>query len=141
MSGLLLDTDPAAFACTVLESLGWPARPLRAASGWSNHVWLAPAHVVRISSGRFRDAYAHELAVLKMLPDAVPHAQAVAYGRAGRREWMVLQRVPGRPLTQVWAGMSEFQRQLLHFPPRSGSPDPWGHLQALLESGNRWARF
>jgi hypothetical protein len=29
--------------------------------------------------------------------------------------------------------------QLLHFPPGSGSPDPWGHLLALLDAGDRWS--
>src|SRR2546423_4298397 len=80
LSGLLLDTDLAAFACTVLESLGWPARPLRAASGWSNHVWLAPAHVVRISSGRFRDPYCGHAQAHTVLCHA--HWISVLEGRA-----------------------------------------------------------
>ena len=29
--------------------------------------------------------------------------------------------------------------QLLHYPPGSDGPDPWGHLLALLESGDRWS--
>ena len=107
----LVDTDPAAFARLLLASLGLPADPLRPAAGWSNHVWLAPAHVVRLSSGRFRDAYAHELAVLALLPDTIPHARAVASGRVGRREWMIVQRIEGQPLTRAWPTMSESQRR------------------------------
>ncbi len=107
----LLRRDPAEFARELLASLSLPAEPLVAANGWSNAVWLAPEHVVRLSSGRFRDAYAHEVAVLHMLPDALPHAPSVAYGRVGNREWMVLQRMPGRSLAQAWAGMTERQRQ------------------------------
>ena len=103
----LLATDPAEFARLALASLGLPADPLQPAAGWSNHVWLAQAHVVRISSGRFRDAYAHELAVLALLPDAVPHA----LGRVGNREWMIMERLEGLPLTQAWPAMSESQRR------------------------------
>lgn len=107
----LLQHDPATFAGTLLASLDLPAHPLIPASGWANAVWLAPGHVVRLSSGRFRDAYAHEIAVLRMLPDAVPHARSVAHGRVGDREWMVLERVPGQPLSQAWSRMTMRQRQ------------------------------
>jgi aminoglycoside phosphotransferase (APT) family kinase protein len=107
----VLDTDPAAFAGRLLEELGLPARPIEAADGWANHVWLAPAHVVRLSSGRFRDSFAHERAVLDLLPPEVPHARIHGYGRAGRREWLVLDRMPGRPLMRVWSSMSESQRR------------------------------
>ncbi|MBC8075680.1 MAG: hypothetical protein H7Y32_06345, partial [Chloroflexales bacterium] len=60
--------DPATFARAVLAAHGLATAPLTPANGWSNHVWMTPTHVVRISSGRFRDAYAHEAAVLALLP-------------------------------------------------------------------------
>lgn len=107
----LLDTDPAAFARRLLASRGLPARPLAPADGWSNQVWLAPAHVVRLGSGRFRDAYVHEAAVLRLLPPAIPHARVLAHGRVGRREWMIMERVAGRPLAAVWSGLGERQRR------------------------------
>lgn len=107
----LLDADPAAFARQLLESLGLPARPLAASDGWANQVWLAPAQVVRITSGRFRDAFAHERAVLRLLPAAVPHASVRAYGRVGGREWLVQDRVAGRTLMQVWSELSAGQRR------------------------------
>jgi aminoglycoside phosphotransferase (APT) family kinase protein len=107
----LLAADPAAFARRVLASLGLPARPLVASDGWANRVWLAPAHVVRLSSGRFRDAFAHERAVLQLLPAAVPHASVRAYGRAGRREWLVQDRVAGEPLLRVWPRLGATQRR------------------------------
>ena len=107
----LLETDSAAFARLLLASLGLPADPLRPASGWSNSVWLAPAHVVRLSSGRFRAAYAHERAVLALLSPAIPHAETIASGQVGRREWMILRRVEGRPLREAWPSMTESQRR------------------------------
>jgi aminoglycoside phosphotransferase (APT) family kinase protein len=107
----LLQADPVAFARLVLVSLGLPASPLRVAGSWSNHVWLAPQHVVRISSGRFRDAFLHERKVLGLLPDTIPHAEVVAHGRVGLREWMVLRRIRGRPLIQVWSTLSQTRRR------------------------------
>ena len=137
--------DPAAFARTVLASYGLPIEPLMPANGWSNHVWMTDRHVVRISSGRFRDAYDHEAAVLVLLPAAVPRASVLGRGRVGAREWMLLTRMPGRPLGQVWSSLSEQQRRsaihqlgaALHAihatPVPAGFANPW--LDAALEVG------
>jgi aminoglycoside phosphotransferase (APT) family kinase protein len=104
--------DPAGFAASLLESLGLPSSPLQAADGWVNRVWLAPAHVVRCSSGRFRDSLAHEARVLQLLPPEVPHAHVVTHRRTGRREWLVLKRVPGLALTAAWPALGRRQRVL-----------------------------
>jgi aminoglycoside phosphotransferase (APT) family kinase protein len=77
-----------------------------------NRVWIAPAHVVRLSSSRFRDALAHEARVLQLLPDAVPHAGVVAHRRLGRQEWLVLDRVPGVTLTAAWPALGRRDRAL-----------------------------
>lgn len=111
MADALLATDPAAFARRLLASLGLPAAPLAAAHGWSNRVWLAPEQIVRLSSGRFRDSFAHERDVIGLLPAAVPHAPVVAYGRAGGREWLVLGRVPDRSLAEVWPDLALAERR------------------------------
>ncbi len=106
-----MDTSAEGFARSLLERLGLPAEPLRPASGWSNQVWLAPRHVVRLSSGRFRDAYVHEVRVLGMLPDEVPYARAVGHGRINDREWLVLERVPGEALLRAWPEMTSVGRR------------------------------
>jgi aminoglycoside phosphotransferase (APT) family kinase protein len=143
----LLEVDPAAFAHHLLTSLGLPAAPLVPASGWSNRVWLAPAHAVRMSSGRFHNAFAHEVATLHLLPLAVPHAPVRAYGCSGEREWFVQDRRPGQPLGQVWAGLPRVQRRAaiaqlgamlraLHEAPLpSGYANPWLE-QALAPGGH-----
>lgn len=111
VEGISPEAAPEAFARELLEAHGLPAQPLEAAGGWSNRVWLAPAHVVRLSQGRFRDAFAHEARVLRLLPPEIPHAGVVAHGAVGRREWLILERVPGRPLGAVWRGLGEGQRR------------------------------
>lgn len=106
-----LATRPEAFPRRVLEAHGLPAEPLVASGGWSNRVWLTRTHVVRVSSGRFRDAFAHEVAVDRLLPRAVPHAPVLAYGRVGRQEWVIQARIAGRPLGEVWPRLSLGERQ------------------------------
>jgi hygromycin-B 7''-O-kinase len=144
---LLPDQDPTVFAVWLLSSLGLPNQPLVSAGGWSNRVWLAPAHVVRLSSGRFRDAFAHEAAVIGMLPSAIPTARVLGHGRVGPREWLVQQRLPGSPLAQVWPALSTPQRRdaarqlgtllrALHGVPLPvGFANPW--LSAALAPGGQ----
>jgi len=107
----VLAAEPAQFARRTLISLGLDSSPLTPAHGNSSNVWLTPTHALRISSGRFVDAYAHERAVLELLPPDVPHARPVAYGRAGTREWMVQERVAGVPLARAWPHLSQSQRR------------------------------
>jgi len=136
-----------AFLHTLLASFGLPASPILPAGGWSNHVWLAPAHVVRLGSGRFRDALAHEAAVLRLLPTPVPHAAVRAYGRIDGREWLIQDRVPGQPLAQIWSDLDRVQRKAamkqlgtilraLHAVPLpAGFANPWLD-DALTPSGH-----
>lgn len=107
----LIDTDPSAYASYLLTSLRLPARPLESVGGGSNRVWLSPRHVVRIGSGRFRAAFTHEAAILRLLPPEVPHAIVRGYGLTGDRECLVQDRMPGSPLVDVWADLTTTQRR------------------------------
>ncbi len=107
----VLAMQPEEFPRCVLEAHGVRAESLVASSGWSNRVWLTHTHVVRLSSGRFRDAFAHEAAVARLLPQAVPHAQVLAYGQVGRQEWVIQERIAGCPLVEVWPRLSRDERQ------------------------------
>ncbi len=107
----ILAARPDDFPRRVLEAHGLPATPLVASGGASNRVWLTRTHVVRLSSGRFRDAFAHEVAVARLLPRAVPHASVLAYGRFDRREWVIQERIAGRPLGDAWPHLRADERQ------------------------------
>ena len=108
----LFENQPDVFVRHLLELHGLSAEPLSVASGWSNGVWIAPDHVVRLSSGRFRDAFAHEVAILRLLPrSAVPHASVRAYGRVGQREWVIQDRIAGSPLVDVWPQLRASERR------------------------------
>jgi aminoglycoside phosphotransferase (APT) family kinase protein len=103
--------EPADVAGSLLSSLGLSPSPLQIADGASNRVWLAPGHVVRLTSGRFRDSLAHEARVLRLLlPLDLPHAGVIAYGRTGRQVWLVLERVPGIALTAAWSALERGER-------------------------------
>jgi hygromycin-B 7''-O-kinase len=106
------DGGLADLAALLLESLNLPSSPLRVVDSASNRVWLAPAHVVRLSSGRFRDSLAHEARVLRLLPSDIPHARVVAHRRMGRRAWLVLERVPGITLAAAWRALGRRERAL-----------------------------
>lgn len=144
----LLETEPEEFARQLLRVHGLPEKPLSASNGWSNQVWLAPAHVVRLSSGRFRDSFAHERDTLRLLPPTVPHAPVRGHGRAGRREWLVQDRASGRPLGEAWSSLSTTQRRsamlqlgaalrILHaIPLPAGFDNPW-LAEAVGPDGHR----
>lgn len=98
-------------AAEILRGCGVPAgASLRRAGGWSNAVWLAPAHVLKVSSGRFRQSLAHEAATIRLLAPAVPHASVVANGVSGAREWLVLERRPGVTLAEAWPRLGPGER-------------------------------
>lgn len=99
------------FARQRLAELGVPATPLKGVGGWSNAVWLAPEHVVRVSSGRFIGSFAHEIATLQLLPATVPHAKVCAYGQVGPREWMIQERVPGETLFDAWPTLTPMSQR------------------------------
>ena len=107
----MLAADPHGFARQLLRALNLPAGQLESTHGWSNSLWLSPSHVVRLSSGRFANAFAHETAVLHRLRPTVPHARPIAHGHVGPREWLVLERVAGQPLAAAWPELTTAQRR------------------------------
>ncbi len=103
---------PADEAAAVLATLRLPVpATLQRAASAANEVWFAGDHVVKLSNGRFRDSLSHESRVLAALPDAVPHPEVVGHGSHDGRDWLVLQRLPGAPLSTVWAGLDESARR------------------------------
>ncbi len=84
-----------------------PLSPLTRASGYTNEVWIGESYVVRLNGGRLRDSLRHERDVLVFLPDDIPHAKPLAYGRREHRgEYLILERLPGRNLDEVWGELS-----------------------------------
>jgi aminoglycoside phosphotransferase (APT) family kinase protein len=103
--------DTRARARLLLQQHGLPSGRLEALHGWSNDVWLTPTHVVRLSSGRFRHSFRHEVAVTRVIADRVNVPEIIAHGEEDGREWMISVRVPGRSLLDVWPELDEAERR------------------------------
>ena len=90
----------------------------------------------------FRDSLAHEARVLRLLPPEVPHARVVAHRRARRREWLVLERVPGVTLAAAaWPRPSRrWWRPAPSRPPPSSSSSPSSRRAPRGRSGGACCR-
>lgn len=107
------------WAGKLLIKQGVPSEPLTHLKGWSNHVWLAPAHVLRLSSGRFRASLKHEAKIEAFAANHINMPHIVSTGSIGGQEWMISDRVPGASLLGQWLSMErperrEAVRQLAH---------------------------
>lgn len=107
-------------AKALLRRLGLRTTDLVPAIGMANSVWLTPTMVVRFNEGRFRDAFRHEARILEMLPATVPHPALIAWGvrdqtegtgRSG--EFLVIERLSGRTLDDVWPTLTMPARRLV----------------------------
>jgi hygromycin-B 7''-O-kinase len=78
-----------------------PTAPLEAASSTSNQVFLTPTHVVRVSTG-LTTRLTREAAIAEVLPAGFPYPRVVAWGSGAGDDWLVLERLPGRPLAHLW---------------------------------------
>lgn len=111
---------------------------LTPATGVANSVFLTASVVIRLNEGRFRDAFAHEAHILNSLPKTIPHPAALAHGkRQGKGEYIILERVPGRTLDEVWPtlapesrrrvtlDLAHITRELHSLPLTPGMDNPW----------------
>jgi Ser/Thr protein kinase RdoA (MazF antagonist) len=105
-------------ASSLLRTHGVGSGKLIPADGFANTVLMTPSHVIRLNTGRFPHAFAHEACVLSRLPESIPHPHVVAQGnRQTDGEFLILERLPGQNLELVWPELSasdhrEIGRQL-----------------------------
>jgi hygromycin-B 7''-O-kinase len=94
-----------------LNSVGLPAPTLELASSVTNEVWLTPTHVIRFNrsgDGRLR----REAFLSRFLPPQLRYPTVVAYGGDVGADYLILERLPGRPLARCWSEMSDASREL-----------------------------
>jgi len=84
--------------------------PLEAASSVTNEVWLTPNHVVRINR-RPNQRLRREAILGPRLPAEIGYPMVVAYGGRMGADYLVLKRIPGRPLAHCWPDMSSDSRR------------------------------
>lgn len=110
-------------ATRVLNDLGLPAVGLVRADSVTNEVWMTAEHVVRLN--RTVSPRLHREALLgQRLGPAVGYPPMIQHGGGAGDDWLVMERVPGRPLSRCWPSMSMAER-------RSAISDLAGRLRAV----------
>lgn len=135
-------------AASILQFHDIDSIDLTLADGFANTVLMTPSHVIRLNTGRFPHAFAHEACVLSQLPESIPHPHVIAQGdRQTGGEFLILERLPGKNLELVWVDLSaedqwDIGRQLgshlrrLHeLAPAAWMKNPW--MEDVLATG-RW---
>ncbi len=94
-----------------IAAAGGEVGPLEDQSGWANRVYTSPTHVVRISSGRFRDSFSHDRSVISLLMGQLPVPVVVDAGEVVGRQWMIMERLEGQSLLRAWPAMQVAERR------------------------------
>jgi hygromycin-B 7''-O-kinase len=76
-----------------------------------NEVWYAGPYVLRITPSPTSRRLEHEVNVAGVLPNEVLYPHVLGHGRGPLGEWLLLQRVPGQPLSRTWPGMTDNERR------------------------------
>jgi hypothetical protein len=86
-----------------------PSVPLERASSVTNEVWLTADHVIRVNR-QPNNRLQREGELAPFLPPDVRYPRIVAQGGQPGKDWLILERVPGRPLARCWPEMGETER-------------------------------
>jgi hygromycin-B 7''-O-kinase len=88
-----------------------PDVTIERASSVNNEVWLTPNLVIRMNlqpDQRLR----REATLAAALPSEIGYPPVVAYGGDMGSEWLLLERIPGQPLSRCWPDLTLAQRRL-----------------------------
>lgn len=104
---------------------------------YSNDAWRLNDTVLRICWRADRERLVREAALLRSLPEEVPHVEVVDEGSVDDLTWMLTRRVEGEVLSDVWPGLDlvtrrEAVRQLAHCLESLHSWRPAQELESLL---------
>jgi len=83
---------------------------LEAASSVTNEVWLTDRHVIRVNR-RPNQRLRREAILGPSLPAEIGYPMVVSYGGQLGADFLVVRRVPGRPLAHCWPTMGHEQRR------------------------------
>jgi hypothetical protein len=87
-----------------------PGVPIERASSVNNEVWMTTDAVLRINT-QGDQRLRREALVASTLPPDLGYPPLIAYGGDLSSDWLVIERVPGRPLSRCWPSMSERDRR------------------------------
>ena len=80
--------------------------PIERASSVTNEVWMTADAVLRINT-QGDQRLRREALVAAVLPEGIGYPHLIAYGGDLSSDWLVIERVPGRPLSRCWPTMSQ----------------------------------
>ena len=83
-----------------------PNIPIERASSVTNEVWMTPDAVLRINT-QGDQRLRREALVAAVLPEGIGYPHLIAYGGDLSSDWLVIERVPGRPLSRCWPAMTK----------------------------------
>src|SRR4051794_2569340 len=87
-----------------------PDVPIERASSVTNEVWLTRDAVLRINT-QGDQRLRREALVAAALPPDIGYPHLIGYGGDLSSDWLVVERVPGRPLSRCWPTMSRDARR------------------------------
>lgn len=87
-----------------------PAMALEPASSVTNEVWIARNVVVRVNT-KPDDRLRREALLARRLPASVGYPGIISYGGEVGADFLVLERVPGHPLSRWWPRMNQSARR------------------------------
>lgn len=102
-------TEPA--IRTILASLSLSSSGLHWIESYSHSAWMTDDAVVRYRIIGPTGRLTHEAKVAALVPREALYPTVIAVGCSGKNDWLVTERVPGDPLSAVWAGLSDRQRE------------------------------
>lgn len=97
-------------AMAALAEVDLSPRGLTRADSVTNEVWMTADHVVRVN----RDASLRlhrEACLSQVLPAEVGYPPLVQHGGEIGSDWLIVDRVPGEPLSRAWPSMGREQRR------------------------------
>lgn len=97
-------------AMSALAQVGLSAEGLERADSVTNEVWLTPEYVVRVNRDASLRLY-RESVLSMALPRSVGYPDMVQHGGEVGSDWLILERVPGKPLSRWWPTMTEADRR------------------------------
>ena len=84
--------------------------PLERASSVTNEVWMSAEFVIRINTQPDR-RLEREATLGQELPTGVGYPMVLAHGGDMGIEWLIVERLPGRPLSRCWPTMPKAMRR------------------------------
>lgn len=97
-------------AVRALSQVGLSSADLVRADSVTNEVWTTPHYVVRVNRDASPRLY-REAVLSQVLPSEVGYPPIVQHGGDIGSDWLVLERVPGLPLSRAWPSMTQTQRR------------------------------